>query len=153
MPRNILLSIFIKRNDLRAIWYRLKLKTVRLEINHCNGLSFTFITYQCLFRFLFFSTRIFSVVQSTRPGFPWKDARLLKYKKSMFRIILPSLSSLSRSGILLFFDKRTSFFFGKLVAQRWYQCTLKTCGCRLLLIFVSKLTTWLEPNQTIVMEN
>ena len=40
---------------------------------------------------------------------PIKDARLLKYYKSIFHIILPSLSSLSRPGIFLIFEKRASF--------------------------------------------
>ena len=34
-------------------------------------------------------------------GFPIKDARLLKYSKSLFFIFLPSLSSLSRLAIFL----------------------------------------------------
>ena len=42
-------------------------------------------------------------------GFPIKYARLLKYLKSIFHIILPSLSSLNGSGIFLIFKKRTSF--------------------------------------------
>ena len=42
-------------------------------------------------------------------GFPIIDARLLKYSKSIFHIILPFLSSLSRSGIFLIFEKRASF--------------------------------------------
>ena len=36
----------------------------------------------------------FKNIQHT--GFPIKDARLLKYLKSIFHIIIPSLSSLSR---------------------------------------------------------
>ena len=42
-------------------------------------------------------------------GFPKKDARLLKCLKSLFHIILPSLSSLTRSGTFLIFEKRASF--------------------------------------------
>ena len=41
--------------------------------------------------------------------FPIRDARLLKYSESSFHIILPSLSSLSRSEIFLNFEKRASF--------------------------------------------
>ena len=41
--------------------------------------------------------------------FPIKDARLLKYEKSIYSIILPSFSSLSRSGIFFSFEKRASF--------------------------------------------
>ena len=41
-------------------------------------------------------------------GFPKKDARLLKYFKSIFSMILHSLS-LSGSGIFYNFKKRTSF--------------------------------------------
>ena len=43
-------------------------------------------------------------------GFPIKDARLLKYLKSIFHIILPSLTSLSRSKLIINFEKRASFF-------------------------------------------
>ena len=42
-------------------------------------------------------------------GFPIKDARLLKYEKLIFSIILPSFSSLSRSEIYFSYEKRASF--------------------------------------------
>ena len=54
--------------------------------------------------------RLQSGVQvSESTGFPKKDARLLQYFKSIFSMILHSLSSLSGSGIFYNFKKRTVF--------------------------------------------
>ena len=42
-------------------------------------------------------------------GFPIKDARLLKYEKSISSIILPSFSLLIRSGLSFSFEKQAPF--------------------------------------------
>ena len=42
-------------------------------------------------------------------GFPMKDAKMLKYLKSIFPIISSSQSSLARLGIFFNFEKRASF--------------------------------------------
>ena len=42
-------------------------------------------------------------------SFPIKDDRLLQYLKSVFSITVPFLSSISRSGIFLNFEKRTFY--------------------------------------------
>ena len=55
---------------------------------------------------LFFNYYINLILDSLDTGFTIKDARLLKYQKSIFHIVLPSLLSLSRSGIFLFFESR-----------------------------------------------
>ena len=77
-------------------------------------------------------------------GFPIKDARL----KSIYFIILPSFSSLTRSGIFFSFDKRASFLGNPVVYWMirmsrfrpfherrpsmwsfWPKLKLKTCHC------------------------
>ena len=74
------------------------------------SLSLSLSIYLFIYLSIYLSIDL-SIYLST--GFPKKDARLLKYFKSIFSMILHSWSSLSGSGIFYNFKKRTCFFFGK----------------------------------------
>ena len=61
-------------------------------------------------------------------GFPKKDARLLQYFKSIFSMILHSLSSLSGSGIFFNFKKRASFLGNPVLYILRVRCFYLTVG-------------------------
>ena len=78
---------------------------ILILINWFISYSFTIDIFECEIL-----EPIVFILSKRYTGFPIKDARLLKYDKPIFHIILPSLSSLSRSGVFFSFEKRASFF-------------------------------------------